>query len=40
MDLIVSAVDSISGILAGTLPEDYGAKMLREERLDRYLHDD
>ena len=36
----VSAVDSISGILAGKLPEDYNAKTLREERLQKYAPDD
>lgn len=29
-----SAVDSLSGILAGKLPEDYDAKTLKQERLD------
>ena len=32
----VSAVDTLSGILAGQLPEDYDEKDLREERLTRY----
>lgn len=32
----VSAVDSISGILAGKLPENYDEKTLRKERLDKY----
>lgn len=32
----VSAVDSISGILAGKLPDDFDAKSLREERLEKY----
>lgn len=36
----VSAVDSISGLLAGKLPEEYDAKALREERLGRYAIDD
>ena len=36
----VSAVDAISGILAGKLPPDYDAKALREERLDKYALDD
>lgn len=31
-----SAVDSLSGLLAGTLPADFDAKALREERLKRY----
>lgn len=36
----VSAVDSISGLLAGKLPEEYDARALREERLGRYAADD
>ncbi len=32
----VSAVDAISGLLAGTLPPDYDVKALREERLQKY----
>ena len=36
----VSAVESISGILAGKLEDDYDAKMLREERLAKYAVDD
>ncbi|MCM1256336.1 MAG: type II toxin-antitoxin system Phd/YefM family antitoxin [Roseburia sp.] len=32
----VSAVDAISGILAGKLPDNYDAKELREERLEKY----
>ena len=36
----ISAVDAISGILAGKLPPDYDAKALREERLGRYALDD
>ena len=36
----VSAVEAISGILAGRLPEDYDAKALREERLQKYAPDD
>ena len=36
----VSAVEAISGLLAGTLPLDYDAKMLREERLGKYAFDD
>lgn len=36
----VRAVDTLSGLLAGKLPEDFDAKTLREERLDRdALHD-
>jgi len=36
----VSAVDAISGILAGKLLPDYDAKALREERLSKYALDD
>ena len=36
----VSAVDALSGILAGKLPEDCDAKALREERLRKYAPDD
>ena len=36
----VSAVESISGMLAGKLSDDYDAKMLREERLAKYAVDD
>ena len=36
----VRAVDTLSGLLAGKLPEDFDAKHLREERLDRYALDD
>lgn len=36
----VTAVDSISGLLAGTLPADYDRKAMREERLDKYALDD
>lgn len=36
----VSAVDAISGLLAGKLPENYDAKSLREERLRKYALDD
>ncbi len=36
----VSAVEAISGILAGKLPEDYDVKALREERLQKYAPDD
>ena len=36
----ISAVDAISGILAGKLPPDYNAKDLREERLRNYALDD
>ena len=35
-----SAVDSLSGLLAGKLPDHFDAKELREERLDRYEADD
>lgn len=36
----VSAVDSISGVLAGKLPDDYDRKSLRMERLEKYEIDD
>lgn len=36
----VSAVDAISGLLAGKLPDSYDAKALREERLHKYAPDD
>lgn len=36
----VSAVDAISGILSGKLPDDYDMKSVREERLSRYAPDD
>ena len=36
----VRAVDTLSGLRAGKLPEDFDAKTLREERLDRYALDD
>ena len=36
----ISAVDAISGILAGRLPADYDARALREERLRKYALDD
>lgn len=36
----VSAVDSISGLLAGKLPENYDVKTMREERLEKYASDD
>ena len=36
----VSAVDSISGILAGRLPPEFDAKALREERLRNDASDD
>lgn len=32
----VSAVDSISGLLEGRLPEDFSTKNLRMERLGKY----
>ncbi len=32
----VSAVDSISGILAGKVPEDLDRKSLREEQFEKY----
>ena len=36
----VSAVDAISGLLAGRLEEEFDAKALREERLNRHALDD
>lgn len=36
----ISAVDSISGILAGKLPDDFDAESLREERLKKYAVND
>ena len=36
----VRAADTLSGLLAGKLPEDFDAKALREERLDRDALDD
>ena len=36
----VSAVDAISGLLEGKLPEGVDARMLREERLGKYASDD
>lgn len=36
----VSAVDSISGLLEGKLPDDLDANTLREERLGKYAIDD
>lgn len=36
----VSAADSLSGILAGKLPDNFDAKDLREERLNKYALDD
>jgi len=36
----VSAVDSISGILSGLLPDDFDRKNLKEERMSKYENDD
>ena len=36
----VSAVDAISGLLVGKIPENYDARSLREERLRKYALDD
>ena len=36
----VSAVNAISGLLAGKLPDDHDAKTIREQRLRKYAHDD
>lgn len=36
----VSAVDALSGLLEGKMPEDLDGKALREDRLARYALDD
>jgi len=36
----VSAVDALSGLLAGMVPADYDKHSLREERLSKYELDD
>ena len=36
----ISAVDAISGLLTGKLPDSYDAKTLREERIRKYALDD
>jgi antitoxin (DNA-binding transcriptional repressor) of toxin-antitoxin stability system len=36
----VSAVDSISGLLAGKVPDDLDRKSIREERISKYAIDD
>ena len=36
----VSAVDAISGLRAGKIPDNYDARSLREERLREYALDD
>ena len=36
----ISAVDSISGVLAGKVPADLDRHTLREERLSKYAIDD
>jgi antitoxin (DNA-binding transcriptional repressor) of toxin-antitoxin stability system len=36
----VSAVDSISGLLAGKVPDDLEQKSIREERISKYAVDD
>ena len=36
----VSAVDAISGVLAGKVPADFDRYALREERLSRYENHD
>lgn len=36
----VSAVDEITGILAGCLPDGYDQKAIRSERLSKYEVDD
>ena len=36
----VRAVDAISGLLSGKLPDDYDARAMRGERLRKYALDD
>jgi antitoxin (DNA-binding transcriptional repressor) of toxin-antitoxin stability system len=36
----VSAVDSISGLLTGKVPDDLDRKSIREERISKYAIDD
>ena len=36
----ISAVDALSGLLAGKLPDSFDARTLREERLRKYALDD
>ena len=36
----VSAVDALSGLLEGKLADDYDARDLRRERLEKYALDD
>ncbi len=36
----ISATDSISGLLEGKISDDFDAKQLREERLERYALND
>lgn len=36
----VSAVDSISGILSGLLPDDFDRKNLKKERISKFENDD
>ena len=36
----ISAVDAISGLLSGKLPDSYDTKALREERIRKYALDD
>jgi antitoxin (DNA-binding transcriptional repressor) of toxin-antitoxin stability system len=36
----VSAVDSISGLLSGKVPDDLDRKSIREERITKYAIDD
>lgn len=40
VNLNVSAVDTISGMLVDRLPDDFNSKTLREERLKTYEIDD
>ncbi len=36
----VSAVDAISGILEGKVPDDFDVRTLRDERMNKYAFDD
>jgi hypothetical protein len=40
VDPHISAVDSISGLLAGKVPDDLDRKSIREERISKYAVDD
>lgn len=36
----ISAVDKISGVLAGLVPDDFDSSDIRKERLEKYEADD